>query len=62
MPTVSEPIRCLSCGCELHPREVREILADGLSHGPFCARCAASAEVTRFARSLAEQWRREPPH
>jgi hypothetical protein len=49
---------CLSCGCELSTqREVREILGpDGWPHGPFCERCAKSAEGIPFAQWLDESW------
>ena len=56
---MSEPLRCRSCGCELHTREVREVVAsDGRPHAPFCERCAKSAEGISFAQWLDEQWQR----
>jgi hypothetical protein len=56
-------LMCLSCARELlSQRDVREIIADGRPHGPFCASCAQRAEVLPLDQWLDEEWHRQHPH
>lgn len=57
-------LSCISCGCVLARRDVREIVVpDEIgTHGPFCAACAQSAEGLTFAEWLDNQWQRQQPH
>jgi len=61
---MSEPQQCLSCGCKLFPRDIREVVAaDGRLHGPFCVRCTQRAEgAPSFAQWLDDEWLRQNPH
>jgi hypothetical protein len=58
-----DKLMCLSCGPELEPREVREIVRpDGRVCGRLCAACAAPAEGLTFAQWLDELGARHRPH
>jgi hypothetical protein len=55
-------LMCLSCARELPPRDIREIIVKGRTHGPFCDACAQSAEGIPFDQWLDEQWATQHPH